>query len=387
MAFRPQGLFEGAQAQQDVVALRGLPHESHAPGLALQRAEAAAEFESVCLEQPPPDAGFVDALRGQDGVDGRSAVGRVDEEREAHGVDPGPERLVVQRVPPVAVLQALLVDEDEGFPQRVEQAHGRGVVIDPVAVPVRVDQGEVQVPAVDRRLARVYDLQRAVIEREGRQARRGAQAFLAAGIADVDPPFVDFDGRSAQGRHGVDQDEGAVLVDDGDDLLEGLQHARRRFRVYQAHELRPAAGKGLSHLSRRKGPARFAFEPDQLAPVALDHLGHAVAEHAAHADEDLVSRFDEIADTGLHAGGTRGGDRQGQVVPGLEHVAEQRLGIVHDPDEIGVQVPRQRSAHGLVDPRMHVARAGSHEDAPAGIEGGVSIMTRGHMEVFPSELS
>ena len=100
--------------------------------------------------------------------------------------------------------------------------------------------------------------------------------------------------------------------------------------MHQGHQFRPvAACERVRHLVWGEDVPPRDVHCDQGAAVAFDHIGHAQAEGSIDADDDFISRLDEVAQTGFHASTAGARDRQDQRVLGAEDGAEQGLGLVH----------------------------------------------------------
>ena len=93
-------------------------------------------------------------------------------------------------------------------------------------LPVFRQQGDVQVEARDRCLALANLLYCALAHRDGSQAGRRAQAFLAAAVANINAPFVNEQRLAPKGGHSVHQEDGVYFVGCSPDLFEVLAHAR-----------------------------------------------------------------------------------------------------------------------------------------------------------------
>src|SRR5215510_16087421 len=109
------------------------------------------------------------------------------------------------------------------------------------------------------------------------------------------------------------------------------------------HELGPATSlERLLYLVRGKDSAPLSLHDDRFCSTALDDVHHAATEDTVDPDDYLIIRFNKVDQTGLHTGtaGTR--NRQSQGVPGLENKAEQILGLIHQTDELRVEMPHQR---------------------------------------------
>ncbi len=109
--------------------------------------------------------------------------------------------------------------------------------------------------------------------------------------------------------------------------------------------------------------APVVLHHDRRGAAAFDVLLHAPAEHAVLAHDDLVARGDEVDETRFHTRRARGGDGQGQFIAGLEGELQQRLDLVHQFHEQGVQVADRGTRQGAQHTRGHVGGTGSHQGA------------------------
>ena len=94
-------------------------------------------------------------------------------------------------------------------------------------------------------------------------------------------------------------------------------------------------------------------------------VAHALAEHAVHADDHDVAGIDEVHEGGFHARRAGAADRQRQFVLGAEHRAQAIAGLVEQREEVGVEMPEERTGERLGDLGIRVARSGTHEHAVA----------------------
>jgi hypothetical protein len=86
-------------------------------------------------------------------------------------------------------------------------------------------------------------------------------------------------------------------------------------------------------------------------------LGETTAEHAVHADDDGVTRFDEVDDDRLQPGAAGPRHREGHLVAGAEDRAELVGDLVEHRGELRVEVAEQRRRHRLAHRGVDVARA------------------------------
>ena len=117
------------------------------------------------------------------------------------------------------------------------------------------------------------------------------------------------------------------------------------------------------------------LDVDRLAPLVLDRddlgaaaggdVAHPLAEEAVDRDDHDVAGVDGVDEGRLHAGGAGGAERQGARVGRAPGRAEQVAGLVHDPEELRVEVAEQRLGQGAGRLRVGVGRSGSEEVALA----------------------
>ena len=98
-----------------------------------------------------------------------------------------------------------------------------------------------------------------------------------------------------------------------------------------------------------------------LGAKPASYVLHPHAEDAVRDDKNLVARLHEIHEARLHACGTRSryGDRE--PVLRIHDPAKHLHKLIHDGQEIRVQVSQGLPAKGLVDLRGYAGRAGAHE--------------------------
>src|SRR5437870_12964540 len=139
-------------------------------------------------------------------------------------------------------------------------------MVDAFFPPVALEEGQVEVPALDRGLPPLERLDGARAERQRREARRARQALLRAAVGRVDAPAADLHRHAAERGHAVGEEERAVVVRQSYRVLEGLPRAGRRLGMDERDQLRPpAALEGRLHLLGTYHPA----------PRRLDAYHHA----------------------------------------------------------------------------------------------------------------
>ncbi len=231
-----------------------------------------------------------------------------------------------------------------------------------VLAPVVPQHRDVDVPAANGLLSVGHSVHRLRAQRQRRHPRRRRQALLRPAVADVDPPLVDQQLATGQGRDGVHQQQRAVGVDDARYLLQRLEDAGAGLPVDHGHELGARVGlERLLHLLRRDDSAPVRIDWHDLSPAAADHLRYPVAEEPVHTHDDRIARLDDVVDRRLHAGRAGAGDGDGHVVLGAEEGAQGPLGVVQELKELRVQIADDGRHHRPVDARVDVARAGAQQ--------------------------
>ena len=96
-------------------------------------------------------------------------------------------------------------------------------------------------------------------------------------------------------------------------------------------------------------------------PGALSHVRHALTKHPLDADHHPVAWLDEVDHARFHAGRAGSAHGERQVVRRLKHRAEHFLRLVHDGQELRIEVTDQRRRHRRQHARMHIAGAGAKQ--------------------------
>ena len=109
---------------------------------------------------------------------------------------------------------------------------------------------------------------------------------------------------------------------------------------------------------RRYGMTPFVlyFVDGDTAPFG--YLGETVTEIAVDGHDDGVACFQGVDQGRFHSSRTGAGDGQRKAVGRLKHLTQHLPDVVHNAQEVGVQMPEQGCGHGLEHPRVDVAGAG-----------------------------
>ena len=272
-------------------------------------------------------------------------------------------------------------------------------------VPVGLEEAEVEVPTVAGHLTGFNGIPGAGRHGERGHAGRRAQALLGARVDGIGAPRIDSDGDAAEGSDAIDQEECAGFVRELREGLDGSLRAGGRLGVDYADDLDVSGGPdGGFHTGEVGGRAPGGLDAGNLAARAFGHDGDAFAEVAADAHDHLVAGLDQVHHCGFHAARAGPGRGQRDPVGGTHHLAKHLVAVIHDAEELGVEVAEDGRGHCLEDARVGTAGARAHEDASWGVEGGsgghgrivaaagasrstyplarVSTMTAGHRREF-----
>ena len=352
-------LFQGSENEEGGLGPGVVAHQADPPDGGGVLPDAGADLDVVALEQPGADRRRVDAVGHAHGGELGEAVALGREQLEPELLQAVLEQPAGLVVAGPDVLEALLGDPGQARVQADDHRHRRGVVVGPAALAggfahVAPQQAEVEVPAAGLLHAAVEG---PVVDRERREAGRDTEALLGAGVPDVDPPLV-----------GEQLDPGDRGDRVGDQQRVALGRAERR-------DVGAHAGRGLGVHRGVQGGCRVGVEHpldvDRLPPLVLDgddlgaaaggDVAHPLAEETVHADDHDVAVVDRVDERRLHAGAAGRADREGAGVAGAPGLAEQLARLVHDAQELGVEVPQQRPAQGVGRLGVRVGRAGAEE--------------------------
>lgn len=351
-----------------------MAHESDAPGFAFEGSETATDFDAEFFEQASASSGIVDTLRESDAIEvGEAWRGDV---FETEIFETFSEGLVPMLMAGPAGFESFFEHDLAGFAKGVGHVDGGGVVVDAIATPVAADHGEVEVPVGDFGFAAIHAGQGIRAEGDGGEPRGAGKVLLGAGVAGIDTETIDGDFHTSEARHGIDDEECAVFLDDTGDFIEGLVEAGAGFGLDDTEELDSGMlFEGLGDLIGLDGLSPRGFNGVDGGAVSAGDIGHARPEDTGGSDEDFVTGFDEIAEAGFHPGGSGSGDGEGEFVLGLEDLLEEFLEIIHQDQIFGIEMAEGGSGEGLEDTLGDLAWPGSHENAFRGMKW---LEARGH---------
>ena len=108
--------------------------------------------------------------------------------------------------------------------------------------------------------------------------------------------------------------------------------------------------------------AEVDFDSHGRATVSFDDLRQPLPEKAMDPHDHLVTRLDHVADGCLHCRHSGARKCDGQLVFGLKEMTQESHRVVHDRQELRVEVTQNRTCHGTEYAWMQVARARPEED-------------------------
>ena len=120
---------------------------------------------------------------------------------------------------------------------------------------------------------------------------------------------------------------------------------------------------GPGYLLRGDRPAPFRGNRVNSRPATLGNVMHAQTENSAGAYDDLVPGLDEVREAGLHARAAGTGDRDGKPVLRLKHLSQKIFRVLHDIEELWVEMSDHGRCQGGVHAWMDIAGSGAHEQA------------------------
>src|SRR3990172_5360710 len=120
-------------------------------------------------------------------------------------------------------------------------------------------------------------------------------------------------------------------------------------------------------------PPPRCLDPPDLCPVARGHLAKALPEIAIHPRDNPVPRLDEVDQRGLHSSAPGPREGQGDGVLCLEDEPEQFHRLVHQLEELRVQMADHRGRHSAEDSRVDIARPRSQQGADRQIQISVPV--------------
>ena len=347
-AGRLERFLEGGENEIDVSLRRGMTHDADAPGFAGHGAKACADFNAVVVEQSGADGGIVGVFRFVHAVE--IVKGMRGDVVQSERFETGAEAKVICAMTFDAIFESFFEDEEKGFAESVGHVDGRSVVIGTAAIGIShvviTQHRDVEIPALDFRLAGFHDFEGAVGEGDGRESRRAGEVFLGAGINGVDSPVVDFEFVAAERGDGIDEEKHVGVVNELGNSFERLVGTGRSFRVNDGEELglgMRSDGFGSGFVGNDFAPG--CFDGVNSGSATLHDVLHASTEDAVEADDGLVAGFEEIDRESFHASHAGAGDGESHLVFRLINLAKHLAGFVHDLDILRIEVAQSGRAH------------------------------------------
>ena len=159
------------------------------------------------------------------GEGGQSSVSR-HMHREAETFQPIPEHLRIAAMACPSLVETFFSQQPQGLTHAEVHVDRRRVVVNTVAAPVLVQQGDVQIPVGNLALTRCHLGLGTGTHGEGSETRRAAQALLAAAVGEIDFPLIDVERNAPQRGDGVEQQKAIMLPAEVADALHGLADTR-----------------------------------------------------------------------------------------------------------------------------------------------------------------
>ena len=159
------------------------------------------------------------------GEGGQSALGR-HMHRKAETFQPVPEHLRIAAMACPGLIETFLCQETQSLAHAEVHVDRRSVVIDAVASPVLIQQGNIQVPVGNLALTGGHLGLSTGTHGEGAESGRAAQAFLAAAVGKINFPLIDIKRHTPQGGDGVQQQKAIVLPAEVANALHWLADTR-----------------------------------------------------------------------------------------------------------------------------------------------------------------
>jgi hypothetical protein len=383
-----QAQLQRGQRRQHVVGAGGQGHGADPQRRRPDLVEPGADEDAVAVAHRRDDRAGVDAPGH---FDRRHRVGGdrgVGEHVEPHGGHARPQRAGRHRVAAEAMVQSLLEDEPRGHAQGLGEVRGNGDRLEARAAvrdlaaaghrhPLFLPAQEVVGVRVRGALAPLHRLPRARADRDHRHAQRRRQALLGARHVEVDAPLVGADVDAGDGRHGVEQEEGAGRAGDRADLGRGIRGARRRLVVHERDGLGPQALGLAGQAVEVEARAPLGRELDQVGAHAAHDLSHEHAEHPGPDDQHAVPRLDHRQRTRFQRGAARA-RHDDHLARRLEHLAQSQCRrLQHGLVEGAVVLDGRRLVQRLDHRPRQLGGTGDHEDG-AGVYLG-PVQRRGHV--------
>ena len=349
-----QNLFERREEQKHVRFLARIAHQADAPHLALDRAQAAGNFDIEFVEQLAAHLSRLQFRRNVHGRDGNQAIGRIlNEQFQAHRFESGDQGLLVARVALPARFEAFFQNGPQRFAHPIDQRNRRRVMIDALLAPVVHRRGQIEIPAAHRLFARMHHLFHARIHGDRRHARRRADRFLRTAEADVNALLVHIQRNSRQRRDRVDDQQRAQFIGDFAVVLDSLHDAGRSFSVRQADEFDLLALARAQDILRIDRAAVGRLDANHFRRNALGDDRHALGKCAVDADDALIARFERVHHRRFDAAGARCRNRKRDAILRLKDAAQQLLHVAHHLREPRVHVAHDRRGHRAIHARIH----------------------------------
>ena len=170
-------------------------------------------------------------------------------------------------------LQSLLGQQAQGFAHAEIHIDWRRMVVHPIAAPVLIQQGDVQVPVGDLAGPGHHFCFGSRAHGEGTKSWRTAEALLAAAVGQIYLPFIEVEGHRTKGSDGIKQEQAVVLTAEIADALHGLADPGRCFGMDNGQNFGPMGGYGVLEFSKAECFPPGLLDRHNIGPVATGHVG------------------------------------------------------------------------------------------------------------------
>ena len=157
-----------------------------------------------------------------------------------------------------------------------------------------------------------------------------------------------------------------------------IVHSGRSFGLHKRHHARTFATDELAGFLRVEGLAPRLAQADDFSAVAARHFADPVAKESVGQQREFFAGLDEVRHGGFHAGATRAGDRDVELILRRICVAEQAAYLFHYLEKERVEMADHRLRHGLIYARRDHAGSRSEQKALRRLEG--SVRLRHHVQ-------
>ncbi|HPN09309.1 MAG TPA: hypothetical protein PLU95_08390 [Syntrophales bacterium] len=185
---------------------------------------------------------------------------------------------------------------------------------------------------------------------------------MGPAVQGVDPPCIHSDLHAAQAGHGIDKVQAIIAPGEGADLRYRIGHPGGSFRMDHGEEPVISFPQFFPYHGRvhRRSPGEL--HDLDIRTQATGDLPHPHAEHPIDQYKHPVARLHEVDKASLHAGGAGSRHGDGKVVCCVHDLLQQDFQLIHDRQEIRVQVSQRRAGQGTVNSGGDTGWPRSHQE-------------------------